>query len=371
MEEFLPDRTRALRNIAITFVLLTVVLLGFVVYTALSRARIQVTLTPIQKDVSFQIPLQENVIGAAVPSGSVAATFFESTATMSDTFTVSTPTQLSEYAGGVVNIHNEANRDQPLVATTRFLGPSGELFRLVEAVRVPAGGEVKAVVKADSLGEQFLLGASRFTIPGLADTLQSQIYATSDVAMVLGGADEQVVTEQDIENARQTLLQRIRQQTKDELMSSVAEGDLAEQDYVTVVTQETVSEKPGAKARSFSVSLETRITAVAFKKEFLDALIITQAGGNVTIVPDSRKYEIESFDAVKRSATLTGQAQVEAGIDRGSSIFSPVNFVGATPKEIQEFLQNFEGVANVAVSVSPYWQRQLPRLPSRIHVEFR
>jgi len=371
MEEFLPDRARALRNIAITFVVLTLVLLGFVAYTALSRARIQVTLAPIQKDVSFEVPLQENAIGAAVPSGSVAATFFESTVTLSDTFTVSTPTQPSEYAGGVVKIYNETNRDQPLVATTRFLGPNSELFRLVEAVRVPAGGDVSAVVRADTSGDAFLLGPSRFTIPGLATALQSQIYATSSSAMVLGGADAQIVTEQDIENARQTLLQRIRQQTKDELMSSVAEGDLAEQDYIITVTRENISEKPGASARSFSVSIDARITAVAFKKEFLDALIITQAGGNVTIVPNSRTYEIKDFDTVKRSAVLTGRAQVEAGIDRSSSIFSPVNFVGATPKEIQEFLQNFEGVANVAVSVSPYWQRQLPRLPSRIHVEFR
>ncbi len=51
-----------------------------------------------------------------------------------------------EEVTGIVNLINKYNKNQTLVATTRLLSTDGKLFRLKEAVNIPAGGTISAAV---------------------------------------------------------------------------------------------------------------------------------------------------------------------------------------------------------------------------------
>jgi len=87
------------------------------------------------------------------------------------------------YAKGAMEIVNESDKAQTLVATTRFLSEGGVLFRLDERVFVPAGGRVTGAITADQPGAQGDVPAGRFTIPGLSPASQRVIYGMTKAPM--------------------------------------------------------------------------------------------------------------------------------------------------------------------------------------------
>lgn len=361
----------ALRNIAITFVVMTLFLLGFVIYTTLSRASVSVTLRPVDREVNFRLTLAEEALGRGVPSGALKASFLETTASATDTFVPSGTTARTGKAGGTVTIHNETDRPQPLVATTRLLNPAGLLFRLTEPVRVPAQGTVDALVEADKEGAEYEITAtSRFTIPGLNSALQQSIYASSSAPMARGGAAESTVTAQDLETARQTLKAKLLDEARQAFTAQVGENKITPDDFTVETLEETASVKAGVAARSFTVGMKLRIIGVVFNREELLRRVADEVGADVS-GDTGLRYRIEGFDAISRTAELTGLAVVGSSLDRSSSIFGASSFAGKTPAEVKFYLENFEGVEKVEVQVSPYWQRRLPRLPSRIKVEVK
>lgn len=366
----MPDKAKVLRNIAITFVVLTVLLLLFIAYTTLSHAVVVVRRHAVEREVVYKAILAEETIGQNIPSKNIPATFLETTQDVSDTFLLPGGTEATAKAGGVVTITNTTDRPQPLVETTRLLTADNILFRLKQAVRVPAKGEVTAVVEADGTDDSFLIGPSRFTIPGLSASLQNSIYATSNSAMARGGAAVRAVSEQDLENAKQTLLSRAIDAVKSADVAQVASGDLTDADFITQVIQETDSSKVGEKAAALTVSMKVKVIAAAFSKNALKERVKETAGSGVTVSDTEWHYAIDNYDPVARTAVVSGRAKVGANLDTTSSVFSPINFVGATPNEVKQFLMNFEGVDSVNVELTPYWQKHLPRLPNKIQVRF-
>lgn len=372
MANGLPRATfgKALRNISLSFVGLTLLLGAFIAYVAFSRAVIVVTLEPVKKDVLFRVTLAEDALNRIRPEGSVRATFLEATDSERGTFAPSGPASPTGKAGGLVTIKNETDRPQPLVATTRLLTAGGVLFRLKSAVRVPARGSVTATAEADQEGSAGEIGPSQFTIPGLSSTLQPVIYAVSNQAMVRGGASGKVVSEQDLETARQTLRQRIIERASQNFSLQVGAGKLGPQDFYTDTVEQGASVKAGATAASFTANVKLLVVGAAFDKAELLRRVAAEIGAKAVPVDEAVRYTVVSYNPVDRTAVLSGRASVGSDLSRGSSIFAPENFTGSTPDEVETFLGNYEGVKDVDVRLSPYWQRHLPRIPSRIRAEF-
>lgn len=361
-----------LRNIALSFVLLTVLLAAGVSYLALGRAVITVHLGGVSREVSFRYTLEENRLGQTLSESALGGSFFETTDTVSGTFLPQdTGAVKTGKAGGSVTLRNDTDRPQPLVATTRLLTPDGKLFRLQTAVRVPARGTVSAPVAADAEGEEFEVGPTRFTIPGLSPTLQQSIYATSDAPMVRGASDERVITEQDLEAARVTLKERAVAAAIEAVRVQAPQYVFNDQDILVTVGAEQSSAKVGDKARSFSLSLDVSTLAVAFDKAELLRRIETATQGVVVSSPDQVTYALVNYDPIARSVILAGQARGESAISASSSIFHPANFVGMSVDQIQKSLANYDGVEEVNVSFSPYWIQSAPKAPGRIEIRFQ
>lgn len=93
--------------------------------------------------------------------------------------------QLSLQAQGTVRIVNSYSNPIALIKSTRLLAPDGKLFRLAQAVNIPANGEVTANVYADQNGSLYAIGPASFTVPGLSSVLQSYITVTSYTSFAL------------------------------------------------------------------------------------------------------------------------------------------------------------------------------------------
>lgn len=369
MEAKAQARHRAFRNIAITFAVLTVLLLIVVAYTAYTSAVIKVKLDDVVKDVSFRVALTEERIDHPLEQQAVKATFLESTETASGTFTPEQTGERTGKAGGTVTLHNETDRSQPLVATTRLLTADGVLFRLKQAVRVPAQGTLDAVVEADGTGSETEIGPSKFTIPGLNKTLQESIYATSSAPMVRGATTEKTVSAEDLEKARLSLRNGIIEKART-AAEATTKTTLSDEDLVVTITRETSSAKAGDSASSFTMSLTATVVAVIADTSDVRKQIEQQVQGTQISDDDELTYTLVNYDPIAKTVTMDGKATTERTIDRNSSIFDPVNFIGMTPEQVVSFLENYEGIASVEVTITPYWQKRLPRVPSRVQIAF-
>ncbi len=117
----------------------------------------------------------------------------------------------AQKAQGKITITNTDSTAQPLVATTRFVAEDGTLFRLANAVTVPAArngepGTVEALVIADKAGADGNIAPTTFHVPGLSGTAKKdKVSAKSDAPMTgggSGGSDIALVTQDDLAAAK-------------------------------------------------------------------------------------------------------------------------------------------------------------------------
>lgn len=363
-----PTKKVLVRNIAISFAVIATLLAAVVGYTAYSKAIIDISLRPIKQDVAYRVLLSS---ADPVPTNAIQAQFRTVDLTVSATVPLS-PTTVNpdEPAGGVVTLHNETNRAQLLIASTRLLTPDGLQFRLQDRIEVPAEGTVQATVKSDEVGEKYSVGPTQFTIPGLSTAQQQVIYATSEVAMVAGGANPASVTETDVVAARDKVRQQVITDALQQLTVDGATPD--ERRLLVSLKNEQLSNEVGESASALTITVEANVVVADFDEEQLKVKVIETADVKSGLLSDSAlQYELQGYDSVTQSAAAVGTTSVGSSIDPNSSIFSKANFVGATPEEVQRFLLNYEGITAVDVTLSPYWQDRLPRSSSRIDLNFK
>jgi hypothetical protein len=100
--------------------------------------------------------------------------------------------KVTEKASGKILIINETNTVQKLIANTRFENEKGLIYRIKDPVSVPAGSndtnkKTEVTVYADDFGENYNIGPSSFTIPGLkGDPKFKTVYGKS-VSSISGG----------------------------------------------------------------------------------------------------------------------------------------------------------------------------------------
>lgn len=364
MEARVPIAARIFRSIAITFGALTIVLAAFIGYVAYSRAVVTVTLAPVSQTVSFRVTLAETPT-----SSTIGTKFLETTVTVTDSFSpTGSAGATDQQMGGLVTIHNTSNRPQPLVATTRLLSSGKDLYRLQEGVTVPAGGTVTGIARADGLTAPTLASNERLSIPGLSAAQQVAIYATVNQPFSAGGASPRTVAADDIVQARQAIQQKAANVAVQALLPTAGRL-LTPSDIALEQTAETVSAKEGDSVRSFSVKTIFRVIGATIDRSaLLKQVSDTQHGA--TTDPTSLTYQLGKVDLVQRIGTVTGEVHVTNDVDQSAAVFQPQNIQGLTAVEVKEALSNVAGVADASVKLSPYWQKRLPQVPSRITVNF-
>lgn len=128
-------------------------------------------------------------------------------------------------ATGTVTITDDSDTNQSLVATTRLLADSGVLFRLKQAVTVPAHGQVDAPIYADQPGDAGDISASHFIVPGLPTERQAVVYAASSQPTTGGVEQVGVLSQADVDAAVPLAEERIRAGLGDSVLSLLSAGE--------------------------------------------------------------------------------------------------------------------------------------------------
>ncbi|MFA6486330.1 MAG: hypothetical protein WCT40_03110 [Candidatus Magasanikbacteria bacterium] len=358
------------RTIAVSFLALTIVLLGVVIFITSKKATVTVLAKEDVKNVSFNVALES---GAEASDGSRAINGGVDTADFywSQKYSPTGNKTVEGVSKGKVIIYNKTNAAQTLVKTTRLLTPGNVLFRLTDRVLVPANGEITAEVYSDLPGSASDIGPSQFTIPGLDVSKQRVIYAESKEAMNGGMVKSGVITDDDYKSAQADYWEKAKQAY---LTSKNAEFS-GKKVIATLSGQLVSSHKTGEEVSEFELFGTSTVVVAWYDQAELDELLNKTAGSKID--PGSEKIlslsgdpqvSIASYDLARKTAQLAVTQNAIVTLDANADKLSVGNFLGRSKDEIQRYVLGLDHVTGVEVKFSPVWMMSAPSVPEKIQV---
>lgn len=358
---------RFYKFVALTFLLVTVVLLGLILFMSSKRATIEITTKESPVDVTLSMEVG--------PDAEIPGMIQTVTVTTTDIFEPTGDEQVPDIARGTITIINESGTPQPLVATTRFLTPDNILFRLEDGVTVPANGQVDARVYADVEGRSGNIDATTFTIPGLNSTRQQEVYAESTAPMTGGLRTIGVLSEADIERAEDQLVARAIEDFKASFSSATGTIETLV-DVASVESQSSV--ETGEETSSFELSATIELVGVSYdtsdvqtfadnslrQREIDDAEVIAPADAAPVVT-------FERFDADSDTVTASVFHSGMAMLNPESQQIQKVIFFGKTKDEVRRYLLSLDHVHSVDVKFKPAWIRTVPHVHEHVNVIVR
>lgn len=297
----------------------------------------------------------------------------------------------NQKASGTITVYNEYSASpQPLVATTRFESSDGKIFRLKKSISVPGmvkvddemkPGAIEAEVVADETGEAYNINPSTFTIPGFKDSgneKYAKFYAKSFKPMTGGGSgseDVKIVQSSDIESAKNKLLTELISQAKQEIKdASGEEYEIPEEAINTGNVEYKVSNSAGEVAQNFTVSLKTKASAIAVKKQdlkdILGKIIIKKSGAN-NMSKSSLTYEFGKTDADFNNSTLLMRLHAAAKFNSDLNTEEiKQGLLGKNEEGAKNFLSTYPEINTFSIS---YWPAfpfiKIPMYGKRVEIQ--
>lgn len=368
------------RRIAFQFIALTVLLLLVVAYFFLPSLTIKLypSAEVVADTMSFRIttPSSEEDELETNNSRNLAGEIQVLPLSAEKVYEASGEEILGEEVVGEVTLHNEYNKAQPLVAKTRLLSADNKLFRLQEAVNIPAGGTVKVAVYADQATEEMAITPTRFTIPGLWLGLQDKIYATSEEAFEYRHQIKRYVKQRDLDQAMSDIKKTLSAKAE-KTLSGLGGGNQAVayalDDNAAVIK---VDAKLGEEKAEFIVSAENSLTVALFTKEQAEALVKAKLA---FLLPDDKRlssftgnditYRLDVVDAAATSGTVTASFKGSMSLRTDADIIDKRQLVNLNQAQISEYLSAFPEVESYELIFFPTFIKRAPSLADRIKVE--
>lgn len=386
------------RRIALTFLGLSLILSLGILYLSTARAKIFITPKPEIIKTNFKVTLQSNVIPTCqlaekdpvANDDCLPGQILTTTVEGKETFPATQVEFKEKRAQGMVTIINNYSKSQTLVRTTRLLSPEGILFRTDQTIKVPAGSQMQVRVYADQPGVEGEIGPSHFTIPGLWPGIQDKIYGESKEAMTGGIEEIKIVTQTDIQQAKDILEDKLAQKALEELRimnyelgirnkkeSQVTSSKL-QKDIFQLTSQEiieiTIDSKPGDKKNEFQVEMKLKLIGIKFDEKEMFALaekkleeLLSQHMKLLALEKKDITYILDSYNMEEKTAVLKVLSQGKAVIALDNPLLAKDPLINKNEKQVKAYLEKFPEIESVQVKFSPFWVRKVPFL--RDHIE--
>ncbi len=357
------------KTVAISFFIVTVALLGIVIYITSKKATITVLAKEDSKPVNLTVTVEKEPRGSDSVSGAVTSAVFSWSGKYYPTGTKT----VEGAAIGEVVIYNKTNATQPLVKTTRLLAPSGVLFRLADRVVVPAKGQITAAVYADQSGAAGDIGPSQFTIPGLSVDKQKVIFAESKTPMTGGLTKVGVLSAEDLNNAGRDYKEKVMEA----FLASLNAADMVNNQIITSIIdgRPKSNHEAGEEVGEFNLSGTSTILMVAVKKDELDGLLnkaiaskVDPAFERILTLKGAPQLSVVSYDLADNLAQLSVSQEVAITLDANAEKLAAANFLNKRKDEIERYLLGLDHVAGVEVKFSPSWMLSSPGALDKIKV---
>ncbi len=361
---------RFYKFVALTFLVITIVLLGMIVFMSSKRADITIVTRSESVDMRASLDISDGSSGPV--AGFVTSTFVD----MSRVFSPEGSRTEDGTSEGLITIMNETNAAQPLVIKTRFITEDGTLFRLKEGVVVPANGSITTEVYADQPGSASDIPPSDFTIPGLNEAKQKVIYGKSNSPMSGGVRTIGILSKDDIERAQQVLLADLKKKGSEQLDNKSQEYD----GVLYKVAQYTFEHDSelGVETDGFLLTGKATVVGVFYDKAELDAyareMLEKQVVDNSEIlksVESEPVVVVEDYNLESNTASLGITHTGLVSIDQNSKELQKLMFYGKTEDEVRRYVMSLDHVQEVEMNFRPLWNRSVPHVASHVKITVR
>jgi hypothetical protein len=283
-------------------------------------------------------------------------------------------------ARGQIVLYNTTSIAQKLVSQTRFEAPDGKIFRIQEPVNVPGNGFIEAVVYADKPGPEYNTGLADFTIPGLKGTPKyEKIYGRSKTEMAGGATGTiSVVSEDDINNVRNALKQKIENYLTENISKQIPDGYLfyhgaLKIDFSDDASNPKAGDSAGQSTGAFTFKEKGGATGFLLKKDDLSKVLaanyIQGQGDNINLInSDKLEFTLLSINSDNTEITfsLKGRGHFARNIDTDSLIKV---LMDVKDKNYTAVFGDYPNIEKAEIIFKPSWWRYVPKNQNRIHLE--
>ncbi len=371
-----PPAPALYRNIAFSFLGLTILVILGVLWLSSVRARVLISVksdtTSAQATVEVsQSPEQGQLRGRVVKGNFDKMQEFG--VKERDTTEIAQDVEVS----GTVKVTNNYSRQQTLIKNTRLLTADGRLYRLDKTIVLDPKESIMATAKSDQKGRQYVMApGTKLSIPGLWIDLQKWIYAEA-VSGFTGGqlSSGKVVSQLDVSESQKALEDAVYEQA---VKTLTAEAGVSS-DWKAYFTKKVIEKKsnvtPGQSSDNFLASVKLEVTGVFFPKSDMEALVRQKLRERL---PDGRDlinfdsnaitYNLEQVDASLQRARFSVSSQALSRLTDKSPALSTDVFAGLSADEAKKKLSAIDGVQDVQIEIHPSWIGKVPSNPSHIEV---
>ncbi len=358
------------------FALVVVVALGVMYFFS---SKLTITITPKGESLNDTLFLKVSSATSSEASllGDPRATVSGEVKELEISVEANYPASGEEFGGeaisGRVRIINNYNKSQALVATTRLLSPDNKLYRIKEAVNVPAGGEAEVEIYADKPGPDMAIAPTTFTIPGLWIGLQDKIYAKNDSAFVFERESRRYVKASDLQLASQEIKAKLLEEAaKSPELSGSSSWLFIASEPATVDLDAKIDDAKD----EFQAKASGTVIAVSFSRDEAAKL----AGAKLKLlVPDNKEligfnpdqivYAFDSYNEEDKTATIKATFSGLMILKGDSEIIDRKHLVNLKKEQIADYLDEFPEISGYELRFSPAFVSKAPNLVDRIKVE--
>lgn len=351
----------------------------------LPYAAVKITVQKVNWNYVDSVLAAKNAADIDLGQKKIPAEIFSQAKNFTFSFPATGRKHIERKATGKILIYNNySSSPQPLVASTRFEAPDGKIFRLQKAVVVPGAKvengkvvpmSIEAEVAADKAGEEYNIGQTVFTIPGLKGSLKYKgFYAESKEAIKGGFVGEAVYpTEEDVKKARAEAVESLKNASESFVLSQIPKEfkiiDGAKQFYVN---QEKLSDESDEKG-NFNFFLEGTYSVIAFKEaDFLELMKMSGRNNFNNDKLDINKFEAEygvgrpDFDNGEISFAVNFRSDLWQSPEVGDDFKNKI--AGKNEKELKSAIYSLPSIDKAIVSFWPIWVGRVPSNIKRIEI---
>ncbi len=347
----------------------TFILIGALVGAVFLFGRTKAEIVVYPKKSTYEIDVQ-----VPVGASSTLATVTQVTKTQSVSLEATSEQQVEQQAKGRIRIiNNHKEEPQELVKNTRFQTPEGLVYRIKESVSVPGfkvvngqqvPGSLEVEVYADSAGEEYNIGKTKFTIPGFSGMEQFDKITAESVTDMTGGyiGVKKVVSDDEEDDAYDELKAKLEAEFTAKAIES---GDtIVVPDIETVTYGELTDSVDGD---TVTLSLTANATAYSFNKQDLYNYI-GQRTITGTTAADQFMLQTQPLDflADSNAVIVTGSSELTWLTDLEAL---KAEIAGKKRSEVVQIMGTHQSIEKADIALDPFWKTKFPSDTSKIKAE--
>ncbi|MBI1974335.1 MAG: hypothetical protein HYS51_00540 [Candidatus Zambryskibacteria bacterium] len=286
--------------------------------------------------------------------------------------------EVKRKASGTIVVYNSASAPQKLIENTRFQTSEGKVYRIKDAVIVPANGFMEALAYADEAGDSYNVGLSDFTLPGLAGTSKfKDVYGRSKTPMAGGFiGKEAVVKNEDKAKATSELEAALREELLAEAKAQVPDGFSMFPNLVAV-NFETLPSTALSGANAV-IKVKGDFAGMMFKKSDLSNQLanskIKIASGELVDIMPLESLEVSFAGNAPKDLISMNEINLSVTGDttavwRTNETALKTDLAGRSKRDIPAILNNYPAVVSATATVRPFWKNSFPLNSAKITIK--